>query len=256
MKRITAIIITLAMALCFIACTGAKENGGDHPAETQDPASAADKITAEPTAAPDVIYAEIIKQKIDEYGVGKVGAHAWDDSLRQLRGLAIVRLIDFDGDGTEELLLGCNKGEEFEPAVELWTIKDGAAVQLEGDFTVTDRTAIYLDTAAYEGKNYIVSGWYYSAFEEKLSFITVENGELTTAYELYESVDANEPANSVFTINGENVTEEQYAAKQAELLAEKKSVSFVGYDMEWPLMEEAAAETERVLAEFGVNIGD
>ena len=256
MKRITAIIITLAMALCFIACTGAKNNGADKPAETMDPASAGSKITAEPTASPDVVYAEIAKRKIDEFGLGKVAKHAWNDSLRQLSGLSIVRLIDFDGDGTEELLLGYNKGEEFEPAVELWTIKDGAAVQLEGDFTVTDRTAIYLDTVVYEGKSYIVSGWYCSAFEEKLAFITVENGKAVTAFELYESIDTNVPENSVFTVNGEKVTEEEYAAKQAELLKEKQSISFVGYDTEWPSMEEAVAETERVLAGLGVNIGD
>lgn len=47
-------------------------------------------------------YCEIVKKRLDKYGEPSVQS---DDDEKYIDGLALVRLVDFDGDGNEELLL-------------------------------------------------------------------------------------------------------------------------------------------------------
>ena len=132
-------------------------------------------------------------------------------------------------------------------------MKDGEPVRLEGDYIMSARDGSYIDVASVDGKNYIVSGWYLALGEEKLSFLTVENGELVTAFELTENVDPEDAENVACTVNGETVTAEEYAAKYNELLESVERFDLIDSDYFWAMMEEIIAETARVCAELGVE---
>lgn len=82
-------------------------------------------------------YRKICEERLGTYGAGKLttvdGDSFWA-GMSYLEGLGIVRLIDFDGDGAEELLLiymehFSNDYDSWSGSYEVWTFKNGVAEQ-------------------------------------------------------------------------------------------------------------------------------
>lgn len=261
MRKYIALTLALIFVMAFAACSKPQNNSGNadntaEPVVTEAPeiTEAPEETEAPAPAEPDYsAYAEIVRQRIAEYGAGELTRHTGIESLKQLSGVSVVRLIDFDDDGVDELLLCCGASSEFDPKAELWTIKDGEAVNLEGKYIISTRDGTYIDIASAGGKSYIVTGWYLALGEEKLSFLTLEDGKLVTAYELCTNVDPEDAENVAYTINGEAVSSEEYAAKYNELLENVERFDLIDGEFFWSMMEDVLAETERVIAELGIE---
>lgn len=73
------------------------------------------------------LYADVIDRTIAEHGA------LWFDEVEYeccARGVFKIDLMDFNQDGTEELVMLYNNEESIFPFVDVWTVKNGEAVQL------------------------------------------------------------------------------------------------------------------------------
>ena len=73
------------------------------------------------------LYAIVIDRTIAEHGA------LWFDEVKYeccARGVFKIDLMDFNQDGTEELVMLYNNEESIFPFVDVWTVKNGEAVQL------------------------------------------------------------------------------------------------------------------------------
>ena len=73
------------------------------------------------------LYANVIDRTIAEHGA------LWFDEVEYeccARGVFKIDLMDFNQDGTEELVMLYNNEESIFPFVDVWTVKNGEAVQL------------------------------------------------------------------------------------------------------------------------------
>ena len=183
------IIIAAAALLCATILGIMKTRQLDQntqPVNTPESVSAVEP-TAEPAAEPEQtpepidLYADIltayyqaISQRMDagnltENGLNYMLAYSYGDSPLSRIGYT---LQDLDGDGTEELLIGCRTGDAYsdEIVLELFTVKDGAAVNI---FSSGERDRYYLcsdGTIANEASS--------SAFESHFRYYTYQNGAL------------------------------------------------------------------------------
>lgn len=104
------------------------------------------------------LYAEVVRQAIAAYG--SIGFH-YNSNEYTATGVFKVDLVDFNGDGTEEMLMLYNdRSNGFDgifPTVEVWTVKGGKAVQL---FSEKTREEFHEDAALFslyqnDGKLYV-----------------------------------------------------------------------------------------------------
>ena len=73
------------------------------------------------------LYANVVKQTFADQGA------LWFDEVEYeccARGVFKIDLMDFNQDGTEELVMLYNNEESIFPFVDVWTVKNGEAVQL------------------------------------------------------------------------------------------------------------------------------
>lgn len=101
---------------------GKKQNetkGSDQTAHAEGPVSS--DITP--------LYADVVKKLIEEYGSISFGGG--DSYECYVNGVFKIDMLDFNRDGTDELaVLYSREGEGIFPYVDVWTVKDGVAVQL------------------------------------------------------------------------------------------------------------------------------
>lgn len=150
----------------------------------------------------------------------------YDGQMTAMTGLALARLIDFDGDGLNELLVSYNavqigtdaaSADEVYP-VEVWDYQDGGLVQVyEGNAPYTNGGAYFLDLYEYNDLPVICAVWY---------DMQVDNASLVDEYTGYfsqvsETLDAIAVRDSFFnydtgensvtyTLDGESATEEEW----------------------------------------------
>ena len=188
------LIILAAAALLFATVMGImKTREFDQkvqvePAEVPAPTA---EPTPEPleTAAPTPIdfysailtqYYQALSQRLDaeslrNRGLNYMMAYSYGNDALSRVGYA---LKDLDGDGTEELLIGCMTGDEYsdEIVLELFSIKDGAVNNV---FSSGERDRYYFcsdGTVANEASS--------SAFESYYRYYAYQNGALTLKEEI------------------------------------------------------------------------
>ena len=146
--------------------------------------------------------------------------------MTAMTGLALAKLIDFDDDGLNELLVSYNavqigtdaaSADEVYP-VEVWDYQDGGLVQVyEGNAPYTNGGAYFLDLYEYNDLPVICAVWY---------DMQVDNASLVDEYTGYfsqvsETLDAIAVRDSFFnydtgensvtyTLDGESATEEEW----------------------------------------------
>ena len=199
---------------------------GVQPAATAEPQP---EPTAEPTPEPTEtpakepidLYAEIltayyqaISQKMDAEGLRENGLNymmAYSYGSDPLSRIGYT-LTDLDGDGTEELLIGCKTGDAYsdEIVLELFSIKDDAAVNI---FSSGERDRYYLcsdGTVANEASS--------SAFESYFRYSSYQGGTLTMKEELGFDLAANrnEPWYRISAGGEKTVITEEEAASVTE----------------------------------------
>ena len=144
------------MLLLLTSCGVSPAEGGETE-PSPPPASAATSAAASEPAADEsgngagipayyAAYQEIVADYQNQYGIGTV-QQVVDryDKLTSLMGVCIVRLLDFDKNGTEELLLIWAEGEELEHsyAYGIWTSPDGRTAEKICENRILDGVQAY-----------------------------------------------------------------------------------------------------------------
>lgn len=169
-------------------------------------------------------YLPIIEELTELYGEGKIEV---SDMLNQemLRGLAVVRLLDMDGDGTEELY--CAYSEEGAPYINrqcIYVLTDeGTELIYEGPISnngtdVSPMTRfIYKEDKIYlcVGVPFVLQGEYLTVNRESEDYLECAM-EFTAGYM---------SDDGKFYVDGEEVSEEEYDERQAEFTEGSRTVS-------------------------------
>ncbi|MDO5551275.1 MAG: InlB B-repeat-containing protein, partial [Lachnospiraceae bacterium] len=135
------------------------------------------------------LYADVVKQYEETYGT--LTFHR--SRFQNYQGVFLLDPVDFDQDGTEELVIGYAK---YQPSLEIswpymdvWTIKDGVPVlAYEGAIIEHSDIGRHCEYTDWNGSYYLVQGYAGSGMD--LSLLKMENGAFTTAVTL-EVSDAN-----------------------------------------------------------------
>ena len=148
-------------------------------------------ITLEP-ARETLDYAPVIRAREAEYGHFRTVDLGWSTLAA---GVNYLKLIDLDGDGSRELLLGYydeEMGYYYDTALEVWTMRNGEPVLLGSPGVLiegVDGVVIFL--ADWKGRPALVSGQMHEGvcriFTYDGSTLTYEEQPYATWYELYES---------------------------------------------------------------------
>ena len=159
-------------------------------------------------------YAEKIKEEEKKYGSVKV-----EDCMT---GVCFIDLVDFAGNGEEQLLIVHQKlhqNNNRECGYEIWSWENGQMVLLEtDDLFTTDggvRTVMYSKKG---GKTYLVTGGM-DDFAEYY-FHGYSGSSFGKAYEIVHGEELNgDEWNEFYTVNGQNASESAYDDAYTEWLA-------------------------------------
>ena len=95
--------------------------------ESGQDASAEDSVEDQDTVNTTALYADVVENFIGRYGNLSFGG---SDNEFYAQGVFKIDLMDFNQDGIEELVMLYNNRESIFPFVDVWTVKNGKAVQL------------------------------------------------------------------------------------------------------------------------------
>ncbi len=142
--------MTLAMALMLAGCGGGPSPAEAGEGQTSSPSPSASAPVAEtqelqdkPSGTPAyyAAYREIVADYQERYRIGTVQQTENEfDRMTSLMGLCIVRLLDFDKDGTEELLLIWAESDEQYHSYRygIWTSPDGRTTKSVCEYPILD----------------------------------------------------------------------------------------------------------------------
>lgn len=196
-------------------------------------------------------YADVVNARTAQWGFGALGYRPADEFDKQFYGVSIVRLVDMDGDGSDELILAMNRGGANNQWIELWTMNKGAPVMVWQDHATSTRAGAKLEIAENDGKKYLVTGDYVFGGSEHLKWVSVENGSLVVGLEIM-SEQLGQP--TMYQVNGSDVDYSEYDDIRTEWLRGSKSYFLGGESNLWNDMEAALAETKSVCASLGVTL--
>ena len=125
-------------------------------------------------------------------------------------GVFEAKLIDFDQDGSDELLIGYSTPREDveqyipQPKLDVWTMKNGAPVQIyEGANVGHGDIGSHCALIDFDGKYCLCTG--YNGYEMDLTLLSLEKGSFTECLNLKSDIDG-----SYYKINGEDASEDQW----------------------------------------------
>ena len=210
MSRRKAAAFAVLLALLLAAgCASKSEEPKPVPIPAAASAAPADTVppTPEPTPAPTPeptpslydAYREIVTQREWKYGEAGMEQVAPDMDYGYMKGVAMIRLLDWDGDGTEELLLWentLNNGFPGAAQVEIWTWQDGKAFLAYSGYGLVggDPGSQSFTTTILQGVRYLIVGQ--MADTDDVEFYAMSGTQLMAAHSL-KSVWEN-PSKAVF----------------------------------------------------------
>lgn len=129
------------------------------------------------------LYADVIDRTIAEHGA------LWFDEAEyecSARGVFKIDLMDFNQDGTEELVMLYNNRESIFPFVDVWTVKNGEAVQLFCERQQEENHEAAISSRIYQnGGNLYVP--VYDSLDQNPVYVHLygfdENGEFGEVYQ-------------------------------------------------------------------------
>lgn len=198
-------------------------SGGEGEGQDSEDAQGESEFTEEQLAY--AHYYLKCQELIDAYGpVGTT--NLYDGQMTAMTGLALAKLIDFDDDGLNELLVSYNavqigtdaaSADEVYP-VEVWDYQDGELVQVyEGNAPYTNGGAYFLDLYEYNDLPVICAVWY-DMQVDNASLIDEYTGYFSQVSETLDAIAVRDSffnydtgENSVtYTLDGESATEEEW----------------------------------------------
>ena len=190
-------------------------------------------------------YADIIR-KYDK----KYGPLTFDEDDGIYLGVFLAKLIDFDQDGTDELLIGYSEPIEDistvpAPKLDVWTMENGLPVQAyKGARVMHGDIGSHCAYCNLNGTYYLCTGT--AGYALDLALLSLENGSFTQALTLQA-----DRAESNYTINGAVIDQDEWNELYQEIEDNTKehtysgSIDNTGYESEEALRK-AVAEDYKV----------
>lgn len=167
------------------------------------------------------VYAEIIRKYENQYGKARVYDNGGD---QYMTGLCFAKLVDFAGDGQEELLMVYSEG--FQEGIpqnyisEVWGLKDNKVdILYSGDICFTDGGYEYISLLKEEKKSYLCSegsGDMCYGFNEQQQFSVVR----MVVTRMTQS------GNWIYEINGKEFSPEEFVQEQETWLSHYKKTEY------------------------------
>ena len=229
--------------------TGEKPGSGSGEGHTESGPSS--NTGGEATASEDekqtlkTAYADIIR-KYDK----KYGPLTFDEDDGIYLGVFLAKLIDFDQDGTDELLIGYSEPIEDistvpAPKLDVWTMENGLPVQAyKGARVMHGDIGSHCAYCNLNGTYYLCTGT--AGYALDLALLSLENGSFTQALTLQA-----DRAESNYTINGAVIDQDEWNELYQEIEDNTKehtysgSIDNTGYESEEALRK-AVAEDYKV----------
>ena len=229
--------------------TGEKPGSGSGEGHTESGPSS--NTGGEATASEDekqtlkTAYADIIR-KYDK----KYGPLTFDEDDGIYLGVFLAKLIDFDQDGTDELLIGYSEPIEDistvpAPKLDVWTMENGLPVQAyKGARVMHGDIGSHCAYCNLNGTYYLCTGT--AGYALDLALLSLENGSFTQALTLQA-----DRAESNYTINGAVFDQDEWNEHYQEIEDNTKehtysgSIDNTGYESEEALRK-AVAEDYKV----------
>lgn len=174
------------------------------------------KITATgERAAAFAAYGEILRETEAAAGVLR---YETGSGYATLRGTWLAELVDFNGDGMEELVVSTHElQDEGVPLMEVYAWSGGrAGLVYSGEaFSGGDPGITGLRLLKYDGGCYLAEG--YSGYEENITYLAFDGAAFTPARRVTTSMEEGEPA----TIDGKPLDQDAWHASQEAWMADK-----------------------------------
>lgn len=267
-----------AGALCFALCgcslniniggnTSKTEDQSSSKAESSEPESSKEESSKEEKSEPaesseevktgkDAMYdayAKVVEDLIKKEGKPE------KTSTGYLNGVAVVRLMDFDGDGTEEMYCVYPQDNDmFANKQEIYGYSDGEAVSLFKDRVQNWGSGVepFVEYIVTDKKAYILTDYRSTMSEFKGTWVTVEKQKPKDAFSFYTnsvSFESGEAvgAELIFKINNKKVPEAKFdeSRKKFENAGESCRIMIASSED-----ESAIDETKKVMKQLGVSV--
>lgn len=142
-------------------------------------------------------------------------------SYNLFNGLAIVRLIDFDGDGKDELycVYSDNGFEYYANQQEIYGFVDGKAVSLFKDYVCNQGTSLepFVEYMSCKDETYLLGSTYSGNTKYGKNWIKIKNNKVLTQFSYKAENTGNEinPA-YIYSINNESVSKSEFNSRIEE----------------------------------------
>lgn len=237
MKDRRILILASLLLLLLTSCGVSPAEGGEAespspPPSTTTPADTTE-LPQEDTPAYYAAYADIVREYHQQYGPERIQQISTPvDEMNYLMGVCVVRLIDFDLDGTLELLLSWPESEEayHSYVYAIWTSPDGQTAVKVCENKIFDGIQAYgpsirligLVDGTYLGEDYEVTDADEAHIYRKITASGVSDA-LTLAYIPPFGQDEQ------YLVNGEPVNADAYAQAESDFLngAQTEQIDFV-----------------------------
>ena len=192
-------------------------------------------------------YLDVINNLISQYGEGTVGTASFSDDIFMF-GVGMVRLIDFDGDGTYELYCAYAKDEGFwVDSQVVYGYDNGLVTLLEECGVSSPGTDVCPSTMFLSkgGKVYLIVEYGIS----DVTYYTLQDGKFVSVFNYYFDWDYEENPNN--TVNGEAVSVEELKAAIDVMNAggTREYYSFI-YNID----PDAIMKTQATIAEIAAHV--
>lgn len=180
---------------------------------------------ADEEAAMKAAYRQVVEELTQQYGEGSI-SESPIDGQSVMKGLAVVRLLDFDADGTQELYCAYAKeGSPYANRQEIYQYRDTEAVLIYESSISNDGTDVSPMTRLVykEGRIYLAEG---IPFSLKGEYLRLTDGQMQSEFS-FESGYMSD--NGQYYINGAEVTEEEYRQQTEAFLEEAVTVDIWYY---------------------------
>ena len=214
-------------------------------------------------------YGSICNERLTEYGTGSIGTAQSHSKGKYLSGLSVVRLMDFDADGIEELLLiymtGFDDTWGWSGCYEIWTYKNGEATQAiaSEEFSSGQSGQQELEYLEQDGKIRLIRSIDHSYEMEHPEF-RIEAWALNGSVFEQETVVAwkgdgiNGKDGNYYYLNGEEISKDQYEVECDKLYNPSVDCFTLYSDFAYEpdeiekTMEDMLQETDETLVLLGV----
>ena len=222
------------------ASTGNTGNTGEKPGS-----GSGEGHTGSGPSSNTAAYADIIRKYDNNYG-----PLTFDEDDGIYLGVFLAKLIDFDQDGTDELLIGYSEPIEDistvpAPKLDVWTMENGLPVQAyKGARVMHGDIGSHCAYCNLNGTYYLCTGT--AGYALDLALLSLENGSFTQALTLQA-----DRAESNYTINGAVIDQDEWNELYQEIEVNTEehtysgSIDNTGYESEEALRK-AVAEDYKV----------